>query len=263
MRDSTPPGGPLQLVPRPARFSFGADEFYASRYERPPPLDTRSRTPGDVLMLGLRAAAERDRRRRRWQLDGAAIASGQTYTPTAAQAGHSLTCSETVTYGLPLFVTEPAATSAGVRVVGPPALAPKSNPPVITGLRQSAARWREGRKPARISARRKAPVGTAFSFVLSEQARVRLAFVQHASGRKVGGRCVTRTPRNAGRRACRLTLGGAVSLGGHAGANRVSFQGRLSSHKRLSLGSYTMTITAVDGAGLSSVPRALRFTIVR
>jgi hypothetical protein len=198
-----------------------------------------------------------------WQLDGAVVASGQTYTPTAAQVGHSLTCSQTVTYGRPFLVTPPAAVSASVTVVSAPPLAPKPSPPVISGLRQSAARWREGRRLARISARRKVPVGTTFSFVLSEQARVRLAFVQHASGRKVGGRCVARTRSNAGRRACRLTLGGAVSLSGRAGANRVSFQGRLTSHKRLPLGGYTMTITAVDGAGLSSVARSLRFTIVR
>ena len=198
-----------------------------------------------------------------WQLDGAALASGQTYTPTTAQLGHSLTCSETVTYGLPFFVTPAAAASAAVTVIGPPALAPPRSAPRISSLKQSAARWREGRKLARISARRKAPVGTTFSFALSEQASVRLSFVQHAVGRRVGGKCVAKTRRNARRKACRLTLGGAISLAGHAESNRITFQGRLSSHRSLPPGSYAMTMTARDAAGLRSAPAALRFTIVR
>jgi streptogramin lyase len=201
-----------------------------------------------------------------WQLDGAAIASGQTYTPTAAQVGHSLTCSETVTYPLPLFVTAPVATSAPATVASVPSTEvapPRALPPRITALRQSASRWRKGRKLARISARRMPPVGTTFSFLLSERASLRLAFVRHAPGRRVAGRCVAKTRRNAKRRACRRTLGGAISLVGHAGSDRVFFQGRLSSHKALSLGGYTMTIFAINSAGLRSAPRSLRFTIVK
>ena len=54
----------------------------------------------------------------RWLLDGSAIAgaTGQSYTPTAADAGHDLSCEATVTY--PLLVVTVSATSATVHVKG-------------------------------------------------------------------------------------------------------------------------------------------------
>jgi len=53
-----------------------------------------------------------------WLLDGDAIAgqNGQTYTPTAADAGHMLSCKVTVTYTL--FPTTTSVTSAAVTVKG-------------------------------------------------------------------------------------------------------------------------------------------------
>ena len=53
-----------------------------------------------------------------WLLDGSAIAgaSGSSYTPTAADAGHLLSCRATVTYTL--FPTTVAATSAAITVKG-------------------------------------------------------------------------------------------------------------------------------------------------
>src|SRR5207244_6219043 len=53
-----------------------------------------------------------------WLLDGSAItgATGQSYTPTVANAGHLLSCRGTVTYTL-LAVTV-SATSAAVQVKG-------------------------------------------------------------------------------------------------------------------------------------------------
>lgn len=201
-----------------------------------------------------------------WQLDGVDVASGQTYTPTSAQLGRALTCSERVSYPLPLLVTPGAATSSPVTVAAAPSVL--TSPPALlalrprlTSLRQSATRWREGRKLARIS--RRVPVGTTFTFALSEPASVRLAFVQPVHGRRVGRRCVAKTRRNARRRACTRTLGGTLVLSAHAGVNRVVFQGRLSARKALPLGGYTMTITAVNRSGLRSAPASLRFTIVR
>jgi streptogramin lyase len=54
----------------------------------------------------------------KWLLDGSPIAgaTGATYTPTAAEAGHLLSCEATVTYTL-LFVTA-SATSTAVEVKG-------------------------------------------------------------------------------------------------------------------------------------------------
>ena len=53
-----------------------------------------------------------------WLLDGSAIAgaTGQSYTPTTAEAGHDLSCEATVTY--PLLVVTVSATSGTVHVKG-------------------------------------------------------------------------------------------------------------------------------------------------
>jgi streptogramin lyase len=53
-----------------------------------------------------------------WLLDGSPIAgaTGQSYTPTAADAGHQLSCKATVTY--PLLVVTASATSTAVHVKG-------------------------------------------------------------------------------------------------------------------------------------------------
>jgi streptogramin lyase len=53
-----------------------------------------------------------------WLLDGGPItgATGQSYTPTAADAGHQLSCKATVTY--PLLVVTASATSTAVHVKG-------------------------------------------------------------------------------------------------------------------------------------------------
>src|SRR5207248_2809897 len=89
-------------------------------------------------------------------------------------------------------VTTPAGTTATSSAdrytfVAPPS--PPSPPPSITGLGQSASRWRAGNRLVSF-ARRKPPVGTTFRFSLTEPATVRMAFTQRAAGRRVARRCV-------------------------------------------------------------------------
>jgi streptogramin lyase len=65
-----------------------------------------------------------------WLLDGTPIAgaTGQTYTPVAADVGHQLACAVNATY--PLVRVTVAATSAGVKVLAPPpAPTPMPTPP--------------------------------------------------------------------------------------------------------------------------------------
>jgi hypothetical protein len=52
-------------------------------------------------------------------------------------------------------------------------------------------------------------------------------------------------------------------VNGHAGTNKVRFQGRLSRTKKLQPGRYTLTITAIDSAGNRSNAKTTSFTIVR
>jgi streptogramin lyase len=193
-----------------------------------------------------------------WQLDGAQIASGQSYTPTVANIGHQLSCAETVTY--PLLDVSASATSAPFGVLAPA-------PPEITAVHQSASVWREGSRPAKISRRvrkHRPPLGSTFSFALSEQASVGLSFTESLAGRKVRGTCVAQSHANAKHRGCTRTVRvGALSFNGSKGTNRVVFQGRLGHSKKLRPGRYTLTIIATNFANISSAPKSLRFTIVK
>jgi IPT/TIG domain len=133
--------------------------------------------------------------------------------------------------------------------------------PAVSALGQTASRWRRGGKLPFIS-RAGVSVGTIFSFTLNEAADTSFAFSRLAGGRRVNGRCVAVTPRNASKRRCTRTLAvGGFSLAGHAGVNKVAFQGRLSKTKTLKPGTYTLLVSA-HSAGLASPSRSLRFTIV-
>jgi streptogramin lyase len=199
----------------------------------------------------------------RFMLDGAQVGVGQTYTPPVSSVGHALTCSDTVTYG-PQKVTA-SATSAAVTVLAPPVVNSKAAvPPVLSGVAESASRWREGSRMAVLSRRHRPPVGSTFKFTLSEPASVQVTFTQVVSGRKVKKRCVAPTHGNAHRRPCpRTVVRGMLALAAHAGSDRIVFQGRLSRSRKLAPGGYTVTFVAVNAAGQRSQPRSLRFTIVR
>jgi hypothetical protein len=133
--------------------------------------------------------------------------------------------------------------------------------PTVTGFSESSSRWRRGRSLPHISSA--APVGTTFSFALNEPASVNLTFSQRVSGRLLAGRCVAPSHRNAGRPRCKRTLVvGSLAVPGHAGPDKVGFQGRLSPSKTLKPGSYLVSLTARDAGGLRVVSRSLSFTIV-
>ncbi len=137
--------------------------------------------------------------------------------------------------------------------------------PVLAGVAQSHRVWRENNRLASFSRRRRrAPLGTTFSFALNEQASVSFAFIQSRTGRRVDGRCVARTRRNRHRRACeRAVTRGTLSFVGHAGANSVYFLGRISRSEKLRPGRYTLLIEATNAAGQRSIPERLRFAISR
>jgi hypothetical protein len=206
-----------------------------------------------------------------WLRDGSAIggASANAYVVQSADQGHVLRCQVTATNS----VSHATATSNTVDVPPappPPTPSPSSPPPspppapTIENVTQSHSSWSEGNKVAAYSRKKKPPVGTTISFVLNEQATVSFVFTQQLSGRKVGGTCVAETNKNRRKPACkRMVSQGTLSFGGHGGMNKLVFQGRLSSTKRLPLGAYTLRITAVNSVGQRSSPRTLNFTIVK
>lgn len=132
--------------------------------------------------------------------------------------------------------------------------------PVLSDVAQTHRVWREGTRLAAISSRL-APVGTTFSFGLSEPATVKVAFTRRLSGREVAHRCVAQERANAGKRSCtRTQTAGRLSLAGHGGVDRIKFDGRLSSRSRLKPGRYTATISASNAAGTSR-PHSLSFDV--
>jgi alpha-tubulin suppressor-like RCC1 family protein len=135
-------------------------------------------------------------------------------------------------------------------------------PPTISAVTQSSSKWLEGNEQAKISkVKRKAPVGTTFTFKLSEVATVTFAFTDSLSGRKVGKRCVAQTKHNAKRHSCRRTVTIAkLMFPGHAGTNKVQFAGRVSKSQKLKPGSFTLVISATASEE-TSTPHTLKFTI--
>ena len=169
-----------------------------------------------------------------------------TFTVNAGTADGP-TASQTVTYS----VVAPAP----VLVVAP----------VVSRVSESATTWREGNALARISAvkNRRLAVGTTFRFTLNEAATVTFAFSEKRAGRRVGGRCVAPAKRNRSKSGCtRVTAAAKLVFAARQGADRVSFDGRVSRTRKLAPGRYAVTITATNAHGQRSAPRTLSFTIV-
>jgi alpha-tubulin suppressor-like RCC1 family protein len=134
--------------------------------------------------------------------------------------------------------------------------------PKISAVSQSASKWLESNRLATISkARKKLPVGTTFSFKLSDTATVKFAFTDSVSGRKVGKRCVAQTKHNAKQRRCARTVTvGTLTFSGRTSTNKVKFAGRLSKRHKLKPGSYTLVISAT-ASRKTSTAHTLKFTI--
>lgn len=98
-------------------------------------------------------------------------------------------------------------------------------------------------------------------------ARWRAVGRRHHLSQKLGGLALPRkrvhSNADRGRLVCKRTLTrGALALTGHAGANKVSLQGRVSPTRKLSSGAYVLLITASNAGGHSQT-RTLSFTIVK
>jgi hypothetical protein len=73
------------------------------------------------------------------------------------------------------------------------------------------------------------------------------------------------TPHTAapsGTPASRTVVAGTLTFSAHVGTNKVRFEGRISKHKKLKPGSYTLLVTATASRE-HSTPRTLHFTIAK
>jgi hypothetical protein len=103
----------------------------------------------------------------------------------------------------------------------------------------------------------------SFRFRLSERATARILIERALPGRLLGRRCVQPTRRlRRNRRCTRFLRAGTITFRNrHAGANRISFRGRVG-RRALARGTYRATITANDAAGNRSTPRRAGFRII-
>jgi hypothetical protein len=191
------------------------------------------------------------------------LGDGETAEPNNNAPGKRLLLSAVVEAPNPTPTT-PTTTSTSTTPTGTlPGSTTPPVPPVVTALTQSHRAWRVGNALAKL-ARSRPPIGTTFSFALDQQASVQFAFAQRAVGRKVAGKCAAPTRGNRHGRACKRAVPrGTLTLSGHAGTDRLSFQGRVSASKRLSPGAYTLTVTASNASGQRSVAKSISFSIVR
>ncbi len=208
-----------------------------------------------------------------WTFDDGAV------VPAGSSATHAFTTPGTHTATLTATDLAGAKGVATVKVTVPPPLSlvavhPGTVSPKLSDVSETAKSWREGKAlPLGVTKLPKAgkpgsgsghpPVGTTFSFSLSEAATVTLTFTKPVSGRKVAGRCVAPTAANKKDRPCtRQVLAGTFTVSGKAGGNHLLFDGPISKHTKLAPGSYTVTITAATGGGRSA-PATLHFTIAK
>jgi hypothetical protein len=191
--------------------------------------------------------------------------------PTIVGAG------ETDVTGAPRSVPHvcggPARPDLGAFEAAPPPC-PIQLPPVpsIGHFSQSHKKWRTGSKAAAITAKadkkkhkKKAPVGTTFSFTLNTPSAVSLNFTESAKGRKgKGGKCVAQTKHNKHKRSCKRTIqvGTLTFANAAAGTDSISFAGKIPGHRKLKAGRYRVTIEASNSSGHSTTS-TLNFTIVK
>jgi hypothetical protein len=182
-----------------------------------------------------------------------ALADGATEEPNLNQSGYRLLLSATVQASSATTTTTTTSTTVST-----------ATPPRLTDVRQSQRVWREGHALASFSRDRPVPIGTTFAFGLNEPATVTLTFTHQLAGRRVNGKCVAETKANERRRSCkRPAQAHGLRFDGHAGANQVRFQGRLSRSRRLPPGPYSMLVSATNAAHQQSRAVTLHFTIVK
>jgi hypothetical protein len=248
--------GAYEFVPPPTCNPVGA----ATAFERPVTIQLQCSDPlGAAVAYAIVGAPAHG------TLSLNAAGGRVLYTPAPGYSGpDAFSYDATSMHGTSAIAT--ASITVGAAPLLPP-ITPPLGAPILASVSQTAKIWREGNALARITAKKskgKIPVGTSFSFSINEQASVSFTFTQQLSGRRVGHKCVVATKKNRHGQVCKRTaMAGTLAVTGHAGINKLVFQGRISSSKKLKPGTYTLTVTATNSAGARSAAVSLRFTIVR
>lgn len=190
---------------------------------------------------------------------------GDASTPSAVSAGLA-GLAPASTYSVTLSASSAQGTASGSPVAfttAAPATAPAAAI-TVSNLRLSNTRFRRGTRRATISGRRAKPLptSTTVSFTLSAPAVISLGFEAARPGVVVGHSCAAISGRHRrGRRCTRYTkVARGVTLGGHAGTDRVIFDGLLDGGARLPSGSYRLSLSIPGSA--ARAPQRPTFTLL-
>jgi hypothetical protein len=177
--------------------------------------------------------------------------AGKTFTDAGSTACHRL-----IAPPPPRDVTAPTISKLTVSPERFSVARRRAKRPGISNLTLSRTRF------AVASSAAAAKGGTTFRYRLSEAASVTVTLRRKSVGRKVGGKCRSRTRANRRHSPCiRYRRVGQLRQRGTAGRNKKRFSGWLG-RRRLHTGSYRARFVATDAAGNRSRSKAVRFTIV-
>jgi RTX calcium-binding nonapeptide repeat (4 copies) len=137
-------------------------------------------------------------------------------------------------------------------------------PASVTRYRLSPSSFVAASKGPSVTAARRAKVGTIVRYTVSEPATVSFAVERATSGRQVSEKCPAPTRRSQRRKHCARyrTLKGTFEHTGRQGRNSLKFSGRLRGRK-LAPGRYRLVSRATDAAGNRSMPKRVKFRIVK
>ena len=144
-----------------------------------------------------------------------------------------------------------------VTAPAPPALS-------ITGVSVTNRRFRVGGRATPVIARKRAPVGTAFRYTLSEAATVTITLRRARPGRRVGKTCRAPARSNRTHRRCTRYVGAGKLTRRNQGPGAVTtaFSGRIA-RRKLSPGRYRAIIRGTDARGRSASAAPIGFSVVR
>jgi hypothetical protein len=188
---------------------------------------------------------------------------GAGSAPVAVSAG-LVGLQPSTAYTVTLVASSAQGTTSGAGVgFSTPAPGTSSGSLSVAQLAVSPARFHRGRRAATVSAARPA-VGTTISFRLSAAATATLSFERAQAGVHVGRRCLPAAAAHPkGRRCTRYTpISHTVARRGHAGLNRVHFEGVLDGGARLAPGGYRLSLSARGPGGSANAAQHPVFTLL-
>ena len=199
--------------------------------------------------------------------DGQSAASvGWDFGDGSQASGSSVTHAYGVPGAYPVTVTATDASGNSVSftrvlaIVSPDAADHRA--PTITRLRSAHGRFRAGpAATAQIAKRRpRSPAGTVFTMSVDERSTLVYSIAGKVAGRRAGHACIAGRKTGSPCRAA-VTPSPLIRTASGPGLVALEFSGRIGG-ARLALGSYLMSVTAIDAAGNRSRAATVAFTVV-